>query len=213
MWGDDLPDDIIEECVLLASQATSTTVVSPKSKESGKKPVFEFKSPTAVLPNQSQYHERKSFVKPSEPFPSTSESGFSSNQTSNPLGNWFVHENVQYIIKPCVINFVAADIELLKEENKQLSEENLIRSGETSILRADLLQLRKLLEKRDADASKQLDVLKKQIKDMDTQHHKQVEASKTEMKFKVLVFFYSLKYTCRNNSLLGTWAGRNAQQV
>ena len=35
MWGDDLPDDIVEECVLLASQATSAAVASPKSKESG----------------------------------------------------------------------------------------------------------------------------------------------------------------------------------
>lgn len=86
----------------------------------------------------------------------------------------------------------AADIESLKEENKQLTEENLIRSGETSILRADLMQLRKLMEKRDADASKQLDVLKRQIKDMDTQHNKQLEASRTEMKFKVTSFLKNL---------------------
>jgi len=54
------------------------------------------------------------------------------------------------------------------------------------------MQLRKLMEKRDADASKQLDVLKRQIKDMDTQHNKQLEASRTEMKFKVTSFLKNL---------------------
>lgn len=85
MWGDDLPDDIVEECVLLASQATSAAVASPKSKESGSRTVFEFKSPPAVL-NHSHHHERKSFVKSAMTLPPVSEPGISSFQATNPLG-------------------------------------------------------------------------------------------------------------------------------
>ena len=97
MWGDDLPDDIIEECVLLASQATSTVAVSPKCDEK-KTNAFKFKSPIAVL-NQSHHHqEKKTFAKPSpHSLPSSSltvsdESSSCSVQNVNPSGNF--HSNI-----------------------------------------------------------------------------------------------------------------------
>ena len=95
MWGDDLPDDIIEECVLLASQATSTAVVSPKNKDTNIRTIPEFKSPTAVL-NYS-HHEKKTSIKPSTPLPSTSESGYSSAQSVNPLGDSLIFRCLQSI--------------------------------------------------------------------------------------------------------------------
>lgn len=78
------------------------------------------------------------------------------------------------------------EIERLKNENQQLIDANLIKTGETSILRADIQNLRISFEKRDSEATQELTALRKQIKQMESQHHKQVESSKTEMKFKVL---------------------------
>ena len=80
------------------------------------------------------------------------------------------------------------EIERLKKENQQLAEANLIKTGETSILRADIQNIRMTFEKRDAEATQELTSLRKQIKQMESQHHKQVESSKTEMKFKVVKF-------------------------
>ncbi len=79
----------------------------------------------------------------------------------------------------------AAELEKLKEENRKLTELNLIKNGETTILRADLQNFRTVMEKREAETSQQLVSLRKQVQQMDTQHSKQLEASKTEMKFKV----------------------------
>lgn len=73
----------------------------------------------------------------------------------------------------------------LKDENQKLIETNLIKNGETTILRADLQNLRTVMEKREAESSQLLASLRKQVQQMDTQHSKQLEATKTEMKFKV----------------------------
>ena len=89
----------------------------------------------------------------------------------------------------CTIFFLTVfeqEIERLKNENQQLIDANLIKTGETSILRADIQSLRISFEKRDTEATQELISLRKQIKQMEAQHHKQVESSKTEMKFKVL---------------------------
>ena len=60
-----------------------------------------------------------------------------------------------------------------------------MKAGEASILRADVQSLRSTLEKRELESSQQLAALKNQVKQMDSNHLKQIEASKTEMKFKV----------------------------
>ena len=78
------------------------------------------------------------------------------------------------------------EIERLKNENQQLVDANLIKTGETSILRADIQSLRTSFEKRETEANQELTALRKQIKQMESHHHKQVESSKTEMKFKVV---------------------------
>lgn len=77
------------------------------------------------------------------------------------------------------------EIDRLKKENQQLTDANLMKTGETSILRAEIQSTRMTFEKRDAEATQELTTLRKQIKQMESQHHKQVESSKTEMKFKV----------------------------
>lgn len=77
------------------------------------------------------------------------------------------------------------DVEKLKEENKQLLEANLVKTGESSILRADLQNLRLAMEKREVETNQQIAVLQKRIQQMDSQHQKQLESSKTELKFKV----------------------------
>ena len=76
-------------------------------------------------------------------------------------------------------------IDQLKEENKQLSELNLTSKGESAILRADLQQMRVLLEKRDCESSQKLLAMKKQTEEAEARLKKQLEAFKTEMKFKV----------------------------
>lgn len=87
----------------------------------------------------------------------------------------------------------AAELEKLKEENRKLTELNLIKNGETTILRADLQNIRTVMEKREAETSQQLVSLRKQVQQMDLQQSKQLEASKTEMKFKVrFLVLYSL---------------------
>lgn len=85
------------------------------------------------------------------------------------------------------------ELQHLKDENQKLIETNLIKNGETTILRADLQNLRTVMEKREAEASQQLASLRKQVQQMDVQHTKQLEASKTEMKFKVRLCFCKLK--------------------
>lgn len=76
-------------------------------------------------------------------------------------------------------------MERLKEENRRLAEANLTKAGEASILRADVQSLKTALEKKELESSQQLAALKKQVQQMDANHHKQIEASKTEMRFKV----------------------------
>lgn len=78
------------------------------------------------------------------------------------------------------------EIEKLKEENKKLAEANLMKTGESSILRADIQNLRLSMERREAETNQQIALLQKRIQQMDSQHQKQLEASKTELKFKVL---------------------------
>ena len=86
-----------------------------------------------------------------------------------------------------------ADFERLKEENRKLSEANLIKNGETTILRADLQNLRTSTEKREAEKLKEISSLRKQVQEMNMQHSKQLEATKTELKFKVCFVLLSLK--------------------
>ena len=76
-------------------------------------------------------------------------------------------------------------MERLKEENKKLQEANLTRAGEASILRADVQNLKNTIERREVESSQQLNMLKKQVQQMNADHQKQIESSKTEMKFKV----------------------------
>jgi hypothetical protein len=82
------------------------------------------------------------------------------------------------------------ELEKLKEENRRLSETNLVKNGETTILRADLQNIRSVMEKREVEASQQIASLQKKVTLIDTQYSKQLEASKTEMRFKVGVHPY-----------------------
>jgi hypothetical protein len=79
----------------------------------------------------------------------------------------------------------AAELEKLKEENRRLSETNLVKNGETTILRADLQNIRSVMEKREVEANQQISSWQKKVTQIDMQYSKQLEASKTEMKFKV----------------------------
>ena len=79
-----------------------------------------------------------------------------------------------------------AEIEKLKEENKKLHEENLVKSGESSILRADVLQLRLQIDKREQEIATKFTGLKKQAEEAEARYIKQLEACRTEMKFKEL---------------------------
>ena len=65
-----------------------------------------------------------------------------------------------------------------------------MKNGETTILRADLQNIRSVMEKREVEASQQIASLQKKVTLIDTQYSKQLEASKTEMRFKVGVHPY-----------------------
>ena len=78
-----------------------------------------------------------------------------------------------------------AELERLREENRKLSVANLIKNGETTILRADLQNLRTSTEKKELEKAQEIATLRKQVQQIDMHHSKQLEAAKTEMKFKV----------------------------
>lgn len=78
------------------------------------------------------------------------------------------------------------ELEHLRDENHKLFETNLQKEGETSILRAEVMSLRTQREKIETETSQELAALKKQLTEKTLQHTKELEASKTEMKFKVI---------------------------
>ncbi|KZS13990.1 Uncharacterized protein APZ42_020613 [Daphnia magna] len=170
LWGDDdLDADVVEECVLLATQASYCSSPKPQPQrqqhsfiENKPKYGFEFKQPSHQLQinvtNQKTAH--------------LAHSSTESNCNSN--------SNVTAKLVD------VAELELLKEENRRLCETNLMKNGESTILRTDLQSVRAAMEKREIEVSHQLASLKEKVIHMDTQYSKQLEASKTEMKFKEL---------------------------
>uniref|UniRef100_A0A0P6GKU8 Uncharacterized protein n=1 Tax=Daphnia magna TaxID=35525 RepID=A0A0P6GKU8_9CRUS len=170
LWGDDdLDADVVEECVLLATQASYCSSPKPQPQrqqhsfiENKPKYGFEFKQPSHQLQinvtNQKTAH--------------LAHSSTESNCNSN--------SNVTAKLVD------VAELELLKEENRRLCETNLMKNGESTILRTDLQSVRAAMEKREIEVSHQLASLKEKLIQMDTQYSKQLEASKTEMKFKEL---------------------------
>jgi hypothetical protein len=70
----------------------------------------------------------------------------------------------------------AAELEKLKEENRRLSETNLVKNGETTILRADLQNIRSVMEKREVEANQQISLWQKKVTQIDMQYSKQLLA-------------------------------------
>ncbi len=173
LWGDDdLDADVVEECVLLATQASYCS--SPKLQQQRPEPSFteckpkysfEFKQPSTTHQPQVQQASQKVTPPMSR-----------SLSLTDPKINKIVAST----------NLIdAGELEKLKEENRRLSESNLVKNGETTILRADLQNIRSVMEKREVEASQQISLLQKKVTQIDVQYSKQLEASKTEMKFKV----------------------------
>ena len=178
LWGDDdLDADVVEECVLLATQAS---FCSPKPQPQQPEPsftesrsdfAFEFKQPSTFI-HHSQVQQASQKVPPSM--------SRSLSLTEPKISNNVVSTNL----------VDEGELEKLKEENRRLSETNLVKNGETTILRADLQNIRSVMEKREVEASQQIASLQKKVTLIDTQYSKQLEASKTEMRFKVGVHPY-----------------------
>ncbi|KAI9560395.1 hypothetical protein GHT06_014412 [Daphnia sinensis] len=172
LWGDDdLDADVVEECVLLATQASYCSSPKPQLQrqqhsfiESKPKYGFEFKQPSGS-------HHPKINV---------------TNQKTAPMAHTSTESNTNSNINVAAKLVDVAELELLKEENRRLCETNLIKNGETTILRTDLQSVRAAMEKREIEVCQQLASLKEKVIHMDTQYSKQLEASKTEMKFKEL---------------------------
>ena len=80
------------------------------------------------------------------------------------------------------------NVQMLKEENCRLAEELMVRSGETSILRVDLQQFKMKFQKRETETSQQIAELRKQIAISEALHNKELDAQRTEMKFRVSYF-------------------------
>ncbi|EFX62182.1 hypothetical protein DAPPUDRAFT_337317, partial [Daphnia pulex] len=174
LWGDDdLDADVVEECVLLATQASfcSSPKLQPQCAETSfteckPKYTFEFKQPSTS--HQPQVQQASQKVAPS---------------MSRSLS--LIEPQINKSIASA--NLIdAAELEKLKEENRRLSETNLVKNGETTILRADLQNIRSVMEKREVEANQQISLLQKKVTQIDMQYSKQLEASKTEMKFKEL---------------------------
>ncbi|XP_032794471.2 uncharacterized protein LOC116931082 isoform X3 [Daphnia magna] len=170
LWGDDdLDADVVEECVLLATQASYCSSPKPQPQrqqhsfiENKPKYGFEFKQPSHQLQINVTNQKTAHLVH------SSTESNCNSNSN----------------VTAKLVD--VAELELLKEENRRLCETNLMKNGESTILRTDLQSVRAAMEKREIEVSHQLASLKEKVIHMDTQYSKQLEASKTEMKFKEL---------------------------
>ncbi|XP_057366029.1 uncharacterized protein LOC130686887 isoform X2 [Daphnia carinata] len=175
LWGDDdLDADVVEECVLLATQASYCSSPKPQPHrqqhnfiDNKPKYGFEFKQPSSSHQLQTHVTNQKTATLAHTSVPATESSLNSSSNVAAKLVD-------------------VAELELLKEENRRLSETNLMKNGETTILRTDLQNVRAAMEKREMEVCQQLASLKDKVHHMDTQYSKQLEASKTEMKFKEL---------------------------